>query len=615
MTTVPRTPACLAAAATALLALIQPPGCSAQEPADPSASQIRDIERTADSFHEAGLFEGVILVARGGVPLFQKAYGYADVERRVPHTLETRFDLASVAKQFTAAAVMLLVEEGRIELDAPVSRYLPEYRRDIGDLVTVEQLLNHTSCIPEETLYMMREQTDQPVSRARLLQLIAAQAPVLEPGTRFSYNNVNYILLSMIVESVSGTEYAEFLERRVFEPLGMEHTGFGADHGGEDAGPAERSARPYMRMLGEVQDAARVHDSWIRGAGALYSTAPDLLKWDQALHSNALLSQDATGRMHQPSDLANYGYGWSVRYYWVEGDKRMIVSHTGGGPGASTVIDRFLPDSLLMVVLSNWRHSQTGTLARRIGGILLGAPPRSPPGRYMEAKLQRVLFENGIEAAAVLWEASWDDPGRQTPTSGSLNRMGYQFLRTGRVEQALQVFRLYTHLYPSVANAWDSFAEAQLVAEHADSAVLYYRRAVDLDLERVNALFMLRELGDTGPADISHPVLRAALDGGVEAGLEAYSVAQPTGAAPHEFYVNVAAYNLLRHDRAEDALRLFQLNVALFPESANTWDSQGEAYMVLGRREEAIRSYRKSLELNPDNSNAERMLERLQAGG
>ncbi len=579
------------------------PVLPAQQRVTVDRDQLTAVQQMANAFHEVGLFDGVVLVAQDGEVLFETAYGYADLDQGVSNTLNTRFRLGSIAKQFTAAAVMLLVEEGKIDLEAPISRYLPEYRKDIADHVTVHQLLTHTSCIPEETAFMLDGRADRDTTWGRLFGLINAQGPVMEPGTRFSYNNVGYMLLARIVESASGVEFAAFLEQRIFAPLGMENTGLVSRQI-----TVEGLAEGYARILGTVERPDRMDVAWYRGAGGLYSTAGDLLEWDRALRENALVTPASKERMFTPSDHANYGYGWSLRYYWVEGDKRPIVAHTGGGPGVTTTIDRFPRDGLLIVALSNVRHSQVSALSRSIGLILLGAPTPTFPGRYMEDELQQVLFEEGIVSAEMMWEAAWDEPALWPPRSGTFNRMGYQFLHSGRVDQALQLFRLYVTLFPGVVNAYDSFAEAFLVAGMRDSAIVYYRKAVDLDLEKVNALFMLRHLGDPGPDDVTDPVLRAALDSGVGAAVELHREA---GGAPHEFYINVAGYNLLRHDRPEDALRVFQLNSAVFPESANTWDSLGEAYMTLDRNDEAIQSYRKSLALNPDNGNAKRMLEQL----
>jgi CubicO group peptidase (beta-lactamase class C family) len=590
------------------LSWVSPNASAAQEPIRVTAEQVGRVEQLVTAYHDVGLFNGVVVVAHDGEPILETAYGYANLEWGVPNTPDTKFALASLTKQFTAAAIMLLVEDGKIDLDAPVATYLPGYRDDIASRVTVHQLLNHTSCIPEETAYMIEERTDRLVSKERLFGLINRQSPVIEAGSQFSYNNVGYILLSLIVESVSGVDFARFLEQRIFGPLGMDDTGFAPPRG-----IVEERAAGYARLLGRYERPAQVDDSWYRGAGGLYSTARDLVKWDVALHEHALLSEAGSERMFEPGEYASYGYGWSIRYYWVEGDKRKIVSHEGGGPGAAAVIDRFLDDRVLIVLLSNMRHSQVGTLSRQVGGIVLGAPAPPPPGQPIDDELQRILLNDGLEGALAFYEESEQDPRWKVPRSGSLNRMGYEFLRSGRVAEALQLFRLYTTIYTNIANAHDSFAEAHLVAGARDSAITYYRKAVDLDLGKVNALFMLRHLGEDDPARITDPLLRTVLDEGVHAALARYPEMVGAGRAPGEFYINSAGYNLLRHDRAEDSLALFQFNVAAFPVSANTWDSLGEAHATLGQTDEAIAAYRKSLELDPGNRNAARMLERLQA--
>ena len=336
---------------------------------------------------------------------------------------------------------------------------------------------------------MLEERTDRVATWEHLFGLINGQGPVMEPGTRFSYNNVGYMLLARIVESVSGVDFAEFLEQRIFGPLGMENTGFVSRQQAVDG-----FAEGYALILGEVERPARVDPCWYRGAGGLYSTAGDLLVWDRALHENALISPAGKERMFSPSEHANYGYGWSLRYYWVEGDRRPIVAHTGGGPGVTTTIDRFPDDGLLIVALSNVRHSQVEILSRRIGLILLGAPTPSFPGRYMEDELQRALFDEGLNAAEAMWEAAWDNPALWPPRSGTFNRMGYQFLRSGRVDQALQLFRMYVTLFPGVVNAYDSYAEAYMTLGQSDEAIQSYRKSLELDPDNGNAARMLERL-------------------------------------------------------------------------------------------------------------------------
>ncbi|UCF18888.1 MAG: serine hydrolase [Gemmatimonadota bacterium] len=585
-----------------------PERVSAQNPIVVDEERIAQVELLVEKYHQAGLFNGVALVAQNGKTLFEQGYGYANLEWQVPNGLDTRFDIASLSKGFTALAIMLLVQEGKIDLEAPISTYLPEYRRDIAESVTVHQLLDHTSCIPEETAYMLESKTADQVDSERLLRLINAQDPVLEPGTRFSYNNVGYILLSWIAESVSGVDFAQFLTERIFQPLGMSSTGVAS------RAVTAQQATGYTRLLGRYERPAIVDESWYRGAGGVYSTAGDLLAWDQALYEGALLSAELTERMFEPSQHADYGYGWSIRYYWEQGERRKIVSHEGGGPGAAAVIDRFLDDRILIVLLSNMRHSQVGTLSRQIGGIVLGAPPPPAPGKPIDDELQTILLDDGLRAARAFYEASAANPELRVPRSGSLNRIGYQFLRSGRIDDALEVFRLYTAIYPNIANAYDSFAEAQLVAGNRDSAIVYYRRAVDLDLDAVNALYMLDYLGDENPRRVTHPFLLAIIEKGDASVPAQYASMVAEGTAPGELYINSVGYNLLRHGQAEDALALFGFNVAAFPESANAWDSLGEGYMTVGAREQAIQAYHRSLELDPENRNAVRMLERLERG-
>lgn len=566
--------------------------------------ETRQIEALASAYHDAGLFSGALLVARDGVVLLERGFGLANLEWNIRNAPGTRFAIGSLTKQFTALAVMQLVEDGSLRLDAPIGAYLPGLRQDVGQRVTLHHLLGHTSGLAGETAYMLERHTDRAVPRDTLFSLINRQEPVVPPGQEFSYNNVNYILLSWIVEAVTGRDFASYLRERVLDPLGMRSTGFRPPRGFLPG-----AAVSYARLRGRTELPEALDDSWYPGAGGLWSTVRDLRAWDQALYTQTLLPDSAIRRLFTPGP-AGYGYGWSIGRYGAAGHQGTVVYHEGGGPSGAAIIRRYLEDRLLIVALSNTRSSQVAALAQQVANALLGGVVRLP-GMPIDDELQATLFDRGLDSALALYGAARADPTRRAPGAGTLNRMAYEFLRTGRVAEALQLFRLEVALYPIAANAWDSFAEAWLVAGQRDSAVQCYRRAVELDLGSLNALFMLRQLGVTEPAAISSPLLRAILDAGVDTALARYHQMRGTADTLGEDYVNTVAYTLLRHGRPQEALPLLQFNATAHPASWNVWDSLGEGYMVLGQREEAVRCYRRSLELNPRNENGIEMLRRL----
>lgn len=211
------------------------------------------------------------------------------------------------------------------------------------------------------------------------------------------------------------------------------------------------------------------------------------------------------------------------------------------------------------------------------------------------------------------YHAVQDDSALRVPTSGTLNRIAYQLLRSGHVTEALGMFRLTTRMFPGLANAYDSFAEGFLVAGNRDSAVLYYQRAVDLDLVAVNALSMLTHLGFESPARLSDPTLRSILDDGVEVALARFSHGTAADSAWNEAYIVAAGYNLLRHGRASDAQPVFQFAASAFPRSPSAWNGFGAVSAMLGQIDQAIRCHERTLELAPEDRTAKTMLQRPRA--
>ena len=274
----------------------------------PAADLEPQIDRILQVHCDAGSFNGVALVARDGRVVFERGYGYANLEWRIPNDPDTKFELRSITKQFTALLVLQLVNEGKLALDGHISDYLPYYRKDTGAKVTIHHLLSHTSGIPNfiaEPGFL-----DGPASRRHYTVQEFAQQHCsgdlqFEPGTKFAYSNSGYFLLGAILEEVSGKSYEDLLDQRIFRPLGMKKSGYA-----HSEAILEHRAAGYERTSVGLLKNARFYDMSIPfAAGALYSTVRDLYLWDQALYTERLLPSRFRDLLFQPN-LDNYGYGW-----------------------------------------------------------------------------------------------------------------------------------------------------------------------------------------------------------------------------------------------------------------------------------------------------------------
>ena len=207
---------------TFILAIVLPLFMFAQD-------KTNEIDKLMQTYYDYGRFNGTVLVAENGKVIFKKGYGLANMEWNIPNKSDTKFRLASITKQFTSMLIMQLVEEGKIKIDSKITDYLPEYRKDTGDKVTIHHLLTHTSGIPSYTNRPgWQEMTQKRHSVDEMVQEGCSDNLEFEPGTKFSYNNSGYFLLGAIIEKVTNKPYETVLEEKIFEPVGMKNSGY--DH-------------------------------------------------------------------------------------------------------------------------------------------------------------------------------------------------------------------------------------------------------------------------------------------------------------------------------------------------------------------------------------------------
>lgn len=326
-------------------------------------------------------FSGSILVARGDQVLFAKGFGMANVEHEVPNTPQTKFRLGSITKQFTAMAILILQEQGKLSVDALVSEHVegcPEAWKE----VTIHHLLTHTSGIPSFTsLPGYGASMPLPSSPKQTLDRVREMPLEFAPGEKFVYSNSGYVLLGQIIERVSGKPYEKFLPEVIFEPLGMKDTGYDFS-----APIVPHRAAGYRRIGDTLANAAYLDMTIPHAAGALYSTVEDLHRWSVALDEGKLISSGAYEKMYTPAK-GNYAYGWMIDEQF--GRKR--IGHGGGINGFSTYIGRFPGEKLCVVVLSNMEGSPPAAVAGGLAAIALGEKYDIPRERKFITVDEKVL--------------------------------------------------------------------------------------------------------------------------------------------------------------------------------------------------------------------------------
>ncbi len=304
---------------------------------------------------------GAVLITANGREVFSGACGWANLQWNIKNTVDTRFLIGSITKEFTAAAVVLLSQEKKFELSDPIGKYLPNLPAS-WQSATIHQLLTHTSGIPIYTASADRSGTNPELDRlvlngdipSQLLDL-ARDRPLLHPhGEKFTYNNSGYILLGMLIEKVSRISYSEFIQKRIFTPLQMRDSGYD-----DPRTVVPRLARGYQLEGLELRNAELCDPRAAWSAGVLYSTVGDLTRWSEAMAHNKLLNSDSAARVYglypeavakdPHNQVGHYGYGIVL----TERFRHQIQYHGGGIRGFNSVLQRYPEKKLVLAVLSN----------------------------------------------------------------------------------------------------------------------------------------------------------------------------------------------------------------------------------------------------------------------
>jgi CubicO group peptidase (beta-lactamase class C family) len=353
-----------------------------------SFAQVDKLDALIDAYAKLYKFNGSALVAKNGVILLNKGYGYRNATDKVANNEQTIFQLGSVTKQFTSAVILKLQEEKKLSVSDKLSKYFPGYPK--GDSITIEQLLTHTSGIYNYTndQKFMANEVTKSANREMMMALFKDKPLDFSPGSSWSYSNSGYSLLGYIIEAVTKKPYEQAVRKYIFTPLKMTHSGFDFTHL-----KSNEKAIGYFKLNDKEKVEAPIVDSSVSfSAGAIYSTIGDLYLWHKALQKNSILSREQQEKAYTPVKN-RYGYGWSIDS--IEGKRR--VSHGGGIHGFITTIARVPEDDICIVLLSNASNTTVGEISKSIFAILYGKEYELPKERteikLPEEKLKEYVGE------------------------------------------------------------------------------------------------------------------------------------------------------------------------------------------------------------------------------
>ena len=450
-------------------------------PATP-AELARKAQEIAQAYADMGWFSGAVLLAKDGKPFYEEAFGYADDTRKLANTMATRFRIGSINKDYTATLILQQVQQGVLSLDDKLARFGLGFPDSIAQKITIRHLLNHSSgfqdiFIPE---YLDNIRSYKDIND--ILPLLREKPLLFEPGADQAYSNYGYIVLGAILEKTMGKPFRQLLQEQILGPIGASSTYY------DIAENIEGEAQSYRFTLSSEREDYTARLEYPTPDGGMYASCADLLSFFHALfYTNTLLNDDMKALLI--NDFLPGGPSWAEALAHPGSGS----GYAGGGPGVSAVVELYFHEGYTLIVLANTDRMVAEHISRRLRLALAGRPApeaqlpvenylypylKAQGGAYLEENINRLMEKGGY--------------GELEPAM--LNRMGYELMEEGLLDQAITVFQANTRLFPQEANGYDSLGEAYLKAGDREKALENYRKALALDPELPSARQMVEEL-------------------------------------------------------------------------------------------------------------------------
>ena len=452
------------------------------------------IGELVQRFADLDMFSGTVLVAKDGLVIYEAAFGQANKDFGIPNNLHTRYNIGSIGKTFTAVGIMQLVENGKLKLSDPLSKYFPDAPFPEKDRITIYHLLTHTSGLGD---YLEHEEYLGTLPRIEkitdVLPLVFDQTPQSPPGKEFSYSNSGFLLLGVIIEQLSGLSYHGYLQEHIFGPSGMTETGLFYENNvlpGRAIGYTKIWDDSYVSNVLTVPAPCP--------AGGLRTTATDLLRFDQALLDTTLLSEESRTIMYTATELRpTYACGWEIKDYY--GHK--IIGHSGGANGLEAYFYRFIDDGFTIITLSNY-DGGNGQVCSNIEAILFGQDYLLPTKVDANFTLGYDLHSKGkyVEAAQLFTRnLNEKEPHLLSIFFAADSRLRGGFELESALEQLDDFIRLAPeNSFPPITMAWSRRSQILSELGRIGEAIESYEALLALDPGNSKAKEKLKELQDAG---------------------------------------------------------------------------------------------------------------------
>lgn len=461
---------------------------------------------------DKNLFNGSVIISKSGKTIFYNHYGFSNIEKKEKLNDQSQFPIASITKTLTSTAILQLQHRGKLNINEPVQKYLIDFPYPN---ITIKQLLNNTSGLAQEyNLFdqTIKEQPEKIISNQDIIPtFIRFKIPLSFPsGSKWEYNNVNFCLAALIIEKVSGIRYADYIEKNIFKPAKMKNSFVPLDRKVKSLHQVELYTYPNFYSTEFVNTKAVketfliVEKSNFYGNGGIVSTALDLQKYQKALFNYQILDKKELEEALTPTKLndgktvsytvdgkeVSYGLGWGM---YTDESEGKIVFHDGFITGLTSILLHNITKNQSVILLSNLGNTPVFPISNAVLNVMNDKPYIIPVQNL--SRIYGSLIENGNkEKANQLIQEYLNNPSSYEGSERDFNRLGYQFLRLQKCENALQVFDSATLIFSNSWNVFDSYGEALHQCGRKEEAMKMYKKSVDLNPENENGKQMLLKI-------------------------------------------------------------------------------------------------------------------------
>jgi len=450
-----------------------------------------EIENLFTYCHENKIFNGNVLIAEKGKIVYHKSFGFAELKDTIPLGKNTAFSLASITKPFVATGIMILKEQYKLEYSDELKKYFPKLPEFLHS-ITIKNLLQHTSGLARGHFKI----DDRLRNEALLERLIKTDSLNYKTGSRVKYSNSAYILLAMIIEKVSNQTFGQFMEKEIFQPLGMTRTFL-----------FDREAQQYKDIaigydgFGKKSD----YDLITYGSAGLYSTAEDLFRWSQALSTNKIVTQKTIAEAFHPSQSSKgelldlpigginvrYGYGFFIFKDELEG----IVGHSGAFGGFYNMFMKDINlDREVIILTNNGRLFSIFDLSATVQNILYDRPYQLPK-ITIDIAIRKPCFDNIDEGIALYHNIKKETPLKYDfENESGLNRLGYALIKENKIQSAIKIFELLAIEFPESFRPYHGLGKAYHISKQYELSLKNYQKSVNLNKNNSIAKKMIERL-------------------------------------------------------------------------------------------------------------------------